>query len=122
MSLILQAPATNPETTTTLPNPEFSDVQSRKISVEVRRSMNNTKRTYVKSGTRQALSYSFTLHRAKALELRAFVLSYFRVPVYLTNHKDEKWIVYFTNNPIEFNGAGRGERTTVTLNFEGVQQ
>lgn len=128
MSVILQAPAPAIETTTVLPNPEFSDVENQKIEVQVRRSMDNTKRTYVKSNERRALSYSFVLTRAKALELRAFVESYYRVPLFLTNHKNELWLVHFTINPFEFNAAGRhksapgGEYTTISLNFEGTIQ
>ena len=126
MSVILQAPYPVIETTTTLPNPQFSDVEGRKVQVEVRRSMNNTKRTYVKSNERRALTYSFRLTRAKALELRALVTAYYRSKLLLTNHKNERWLVNFTSNPFEFTGSERaadvpgGEMVTISLNFEGT--
>lgn len=126
MSVLLQAPAPTIETTTTLPNPEFSDVENQQAEVEVRRSMNNTVRTYIKRKGRKALTYTFSLTRGKSLELRAFIEAYYSSEIYLTNHKDEKWFGNLTSNPFEFTGAGThrtapgNEYVTITLNFEGV--
>lgn len=125
--ITLQAPLPNPNATTVLPNPMFGDAQLPQRKLSIKRAMDGTVYTYVKSNARNKLQYSFRLSRMKALELRAFIQSYYRTKVRLTNHKGEVWIVYFTTNPFEFmvDGAaswpGR-EYVTVTLEFEGVQQ
>ena len=126
MTVLLQAPYPNIETTTALPNPKFSDIQNQKSNVSVRRSMENTTRTYVKKRTRHAFNYTFTLSRAKAIELERFIQIYNEIKILLTNHKDETWLVNLTGNPFEFNLAGRAadfpgkEFVTLTLSFEGI--
>lgn len=126
--MMLQAPYPAIETTSILPNPEFSDVQTGKSEIQIRRSMNNTKRTYVKSSTRELLSYTFSLTRGKSLELQAFIEAYYRFQIKLTNHKAEIWVVNIVNNPFEFTGAGRSasvygqEYVTIPLELEGIKQ
>jgi hypothetical protein len=88
MSVILQAPYPQLETASILPNPEFSDVESHQHSVIIKRSMNNTKRTYVRSSDRFLLTYTFRLTRGKALEVEAFIRAYYGSKMKLTNHKD----------------------------------
>jgi len=115
----IQAPVPNIETTTVLPSPKFSDSQSPQNEVDVKQSMNGTLYSYVKSNARHQLRYDLTLSRMKALELRAFIQSYYRAKIRLTNHLGEVWDGYLTSNPFEFNGAARGV-TTITLEFEGI--
>lgn len=121
----LQAPYPAVQTTSILPNPQFSDVESLTSTMVLKKSLNNTRRTYVSNTGLRMLTYSFRLTRGKALELREFIKAYFNQPVRLVNHKDETWIVYFTSNPFEFNGTERAvgvpgnEMQTITLNFEG---
>lgn len=119
--ILLEAPYPAIQTATGLPNPQLSDVQSRKISLEIRRSMNNTKRTYVQTNQRQALTYVIRMSRQKSLELEEFIKAYYAADVRLTNHKGEVWLVKFTANPFEFAEAGR-DNVTITLNFEGTLQ
>lgn len=119
--ILLQGPYPAIETTTALPNPQFSDTEDRRISVEVRRSLNGTKRSYVKTNLRVALDYDFTLRRGKALELREFILKYYAEKILLTNHKNEKWLVNMTMNPFEFSAIGRDEVMQIHLSFEGFQ-
>ncbi len=127
MSLILRAPVPGIVTTTVLPNPQFNDTQARKVELQIMRSMNGTRYTYVKSNDRQALSFTFLLTRKKALELRAFLVSYYRAKVQLTDHEGAIWEGYFTNNPFEFSTAGRangwpgGEYCEITLQLEAEQ-
>ncbi len=127
MSVILQAPVPQLETATILPNPEFSDVEAHQHSVIVKRSMNNTKRTYVRSSNRFLLTYTFRLTRGKALEFEAFVRCYYGSKIKMTNHKDEVWLVNFATNPFDFVGDSRAagvpgnETMTVTVGLEGEQ-
>jgi hypothetical protein len=70
------------------------------------------------------LQYSLTLSRMKALELRAFILAYYRATIKLTNHKGEVWYVQFTANPFAFSGKERSnlpgnEMSDITLEVEG---
>jgi hypothetical protein len=126
MSVILRAPYPLLQTTTVLPNPEFSDSESPRQTVEIKRAVNGTKYSYVKSNQRRKLQYGFQLTRMKALELRAFILAYYRATLLVTNHKGEVWQVKFTSNPFEFSGLGRaqgtpgGEYMDVTLELEGT--
>src|SRR5258708_1520749 len=111
MSLILRAPYPHLTTTTLLPSPEFSDSEAARQTMQASQAMDGTLYTYVKSNARSKLQYALTLSRAKALELRAFVLSYYRATVLLTNHKGETWNVKFTSNPFEFEGVERAQGT-----------
>lgn len=125
MSFLLQAPAPDVQTSSILPSPIFNDNESRRMSVSLRRSMNNTKRSYVKSSTRSRVSYSFNLTRMKGEELRNFILAYYRAKLRWTDQLGDVWEGYFTINPFEFSGAGRAagspgsEYTEVTLQMEG---
>lgn len=116
----LKAPHPELETTSILPNPQMSDVENHQTELSIKRSMNNTKRTYIKRSPRRLLTYEFILTRQKALELRAFIELYYYSRIVLINHKDEEWVVSLVNNPFEFNATFR-EYMTITLNFEGIQ-
>ena len=117
-----------PETTTFLPSPEFSDSERSRVELNIKRSMNNTKRVYVKRGQTSTLNYSFDLTKMKALELRAFILKYIDTEITLVNHKDETWRVKFSSNPFDFSAraAARNwegnELVSINLTFEGTQQ
>jgi hypothetical protein len=82
--------------------------------------------TYVKSRNgRRKFRWEFEISRHKALELRAFLNSYFSDLIEVTDHDDDKWIGYFISNPFEFAGAGRagdgwpgGETMSIFLDFE----
>lgn len=123
--IILQAPLPNLQTTTVLPSSQFSDSQSPRLKIDMKQSMNGTLYSYVKSNARQKLQYPITLSRMKALELRAFILAYYRAGIRLTNHLNEVWDVKFTANPFEFSGKSRSsdpgnEAVDITLEFEGT--
>lgn len=127
MSFQLSAPYPQLETVTFLPNPEFSDIRRPVQNVAIRRSMNNTTRTYVKTSSRKVFNYTFSLTRQKALELRAFIESYYSSQLQIIDHDSRRWIVYFTGNPFEINGAGAAlnypgsEYATIPLAFEGEE-
>lgn len=126
MTLILQAPVPLLTTTTVLPSPEFGDGEIPKHSIDVKQSMNGTLYSYVKSNARSQLQYSLTLSRMKALELRAFILAYYRAKVRLTNHKGEVWDGYFTSNPFEFSTDSKSSQPgnaslTITIDFDGTR-
>lgn len=128
MSVILQAPYPQLETASILPNPQMSDVQAQLHEVEVRRSMNNTKRTYVKSTDRELITHAYRITRGKSLELEAFINAYYGSKIKMVDHDDIAWLVYFGSNPFEFNGAGRAvgvpgdEMQTITVTYEGERQ
>jgi hypothetical protein len=127
MSVLLQAPWPALETTSVLPNPQFNDIIAPKNSVVIRRAMDGTKRTYVKSNARCKLNYTFMLSRDKALEVRAFLLSYYRAQIQLVNHLNDHWVGYLLNNPFEFLASSRadgtpgGEMFEFAMEFEGIR-
>jgi len=124
--IILQAPWPKVETTTILRSPQFNDVQAKQNTVDIKRAMDGAKTTYVKTtNSRYKLTYQFLVSRMKALELRAFVYSYYSSKIKLINHKNEIWIVNFISNPFAFEtigsakGAPGNEDVTITLELEG---
>ncbi|KKN49086.1 hypothetical protein LCGC14_0646560, partial [marine sediment metagenome] len=70
---------------------------------------------------RRKLIFSFRLTRLKALELRAFIQSYFSSTVTLVDHLDQIWIGNFVSNPFEFTSVLSSD-ATIQLEFEGVKQ
>jgi hypothetical protein len=125
------APHPGIQTISLLPNPQFSDTEALTASVSTQRATDGTLYTYVKTkGGRRKLSWTFRLLRPKALELRAFLLSYFASKVRVTDHNNRVWVGNFTNNPFEFTadsggpmlGDLRGELQSITIEFEGVEQ
>lgn len=117
------------QTYTYLPNPEFGDLEGSRQTVDIKRSINNTVYTYVKSkDLRKRLQLRFTLTRGKALELRAFIVSYYRSKIQLTDHLGQVWLGYITTNPNEFESTGRAvgapgnELQNIQIEFEGIKQ
>jgi hypothetical protein len=109
-----------------LPTPEFNDFEGSNGTINIKRSMNGDRRVYVRASLTSRLNYSFVIDRRKAIELRNFVLNNNSNYFTLENWKGELWRVQFTNNPFSFSEVGRwegdqGNRSTVTLEFEGVR-
>lgn len=127
MSFQLAAPVPGIQTISVLPSPAFNDREAGRRTVESQRAMDGTLRTYVKSSERQKLSYTFNLTRMKALELRAFIRSYYRATIQITNHKGDVWHVKFVSDPFEFETVSRAggqpgnERVSITLELEGTK-
>ncbi len=128
----LQAPYPNLQTMTVLPSPKFSDTMALTDAVTVKRAMDGTRYTYVKTkGGRKKLKWEFLLTRNKGLELRAFIQSYFASQIYVTDHLGRVWVGYFMSNPFEFDTPERGypprqgwpvgEVQAIAIEFEGTQ-
>lgn len=82
---ILQAPRPSLVATTLLPNPEFGDAERLTDEVLMKRAMDGTLYTYVKTkNSRRNLQWTFRLTRNKALELRAFVQAYYAAKIRVT--------------------------------------
>lgn len=109
-----------------LPLPELNDTQRNNDTINVRRSMAGTLHAYIKKVPTQTLSYSFILDYTKALELKEWVKRNFAESIKLTNFKGEIWQVKIVNddfsmiNESRYTGNAR-QKTTVTLEFEGVK-
>ncbi len=129
----LLAPYPRTQTITVLPNPRCSDSEALMVVVTRKTAMDGTRYTYVKrKDNRRKMLWTFMLTRNKALELRAFIYSYFASKVKVIDHNDRVWIGNFTNNPFEFDTPERsapaispmprGEAQVIELEFEGVEQ
>lgn len=131
MSFFMEAPYPAVQTLSRLPSPTFSDQEGLQSSVARKTAMDGTRYTYVKRRDRRKLRWTFRLSRNKALEVRAFFLSYFASPIRITDHRGRVWTGHFTSNPFEFESqqkAGpaispmpRGEIQTVEIEFEGEE-
>jgi hypothetical protein len=118
----LEAPYPLLQTTTLLPNPEFSDSEALTTEVKEHRSMIGTLYTYVKTkNNKRKLLMQFKLNRMKGLELRAFIRSYYLSKIRLTDHLEQVWVVNFISNPFEFDTSS-DERQNISLEFEGIQE
>ncbi len=116
----LEAPYPSVTTVTLLPDPEFSDGEGNVIEVNIKRSINGTRRTYIKRPGRTQLQWEFEMSEHKAHELRAFIRTYNAEKLRITDHNDRVWIGYFTANPVEFETV-TDEWQIVTLEFEGTE-
>jgi len=127
----LQAPYPTLQTTTILPSPQFGDSMNATDTVVVKRAMDGTRYTYVKTkGGRRKFKWAFLLSRNKALELRAFIRSYFASRIVVTDHRGRVWMGNFTSNPFEFDTTDcawppiapmpRGALQAIDLEFEGI--
>jgi len=126
MTTELRAPYPAIETITVLPNPAFGDSEALASSVSIRRSMNGTKRTYVKKNGRRRLLLDYALSRAKAHELIRFIRQYHSTRLGFQDHLDRLWQGYLIGNPLELETTRRGnganpacERVSIRIEFEG---
>jgi hypothetical protein len=128
----MTAPYPTLQTLTVMPNPQFSDQETNLNIVSRRTAMDGTRYTYVKRRSRRKLQWTFRLTRNKALEVRAFFMSYFASKIKITDHRDRIWIGNFTSNPFEFEAQSRaypaitpmprGETVSIDIEFEGEEQ
>jgi hypothetical protein len=130
---IFEAPYPAIQTTSLLPNPQFSDQEGSLDTVTRKLAMDGTRYTYVKRRNgRRKMRWTFRLTRNKALEMREFLRSYFASSVRVTDHNERVWVGNFTSNPFEFEGSARaapaiaplprGEWVNIEVEFEGVEQ
>ena len=121
------------QTTSVLPDPEFSDQEALTVSLTRKVAVDGTRYTYVKrKNDRRKLKWAFRLTRNKALELRAFICAYFASKIRAIDHHGRTWIGNFTSNPFEFDTSDRsapaltpmprGEIVNIEIEFEGVAQ
>lgn len=114
-----------PSQTIILPCPIWGDHQNYQGEINLKRAMTGLTYTYVKKSRTQKLHYSFELWTSKYLELRQYFLDHAEELMTLQNHNAETWLVFMTNNPVEFTTEMRwqpkGEKYNVTLEFEGVK-
>lgn len=131
MTFRLAAPFPAIQTFSHLPNPEFGDFEAALQGMDPKRSINNTRYTYVKRrNQRRRLSYTFNLTQAKAFEVMEFVRSYQATKLQIVDHLNQKWIGYFTTNPNEVESQALGinnaeimyGHATITLVFEAEPQ
>jgi len=120
--VILQAPARLPETTTFLKNPEFGDARGLSASVSLKRAMNGTVYTTVKTTGDERLELSFeNVTRQKALEIEDFYRLYAAEEIRLTTHNGDVYVGKFIEG-IEITPVGRGEHCQFQIVFEGTKQ
>ncbi len=111
------------QTVTYLPDPEFSDSEGLTAEISRKFSMNGTRYTYIKNkDQRRKLIMQFILTRQKALEFHAFIQSYYRFQIHLTDHNGIEWSGYFTSNPFNFETPYRSEHQNIQIEFEGIKQ
>ncbi len=121
MSLILMAPHEKPEVTSLLPSPNFGDSNDIEAEIAIKRSMNGTTRTYIKTSADDKLVYDFIMSRLKMVEVMNFISLYYTANVRLINHKGEIYVGKILNDPFEYATVRRGEEGSFRLEFRGVK-
>jgi hypothetical protein len=127
----MEAPYPMLQTFTVMPDPQFSDQEGNLNTVSRLTAMDGTCYTYVKRRTRRKMRWNFKLSRNKALEVRAFFMSYFASRIRITDHRNRIRLGYFTSNPFEFEIQSRaapvitpmprGETVSIDIEFEGEE-
>lgn len=125
---LIRAPYPAPQYTIMLPSPNWGDSVNVASTFQVLTAMDGTRFTYVHDRDgRKKLQWDFTIARNKALELRAFIKSYYNLQVQVIDHNSDVWIGYLINNPFEHTGSGKaegfpgGETMDITLEFEETE-
>ena len=119
--IILQAPYESIQFTTILPNPEFSDTINNEVGISVKRSMNGTLYSYVKTSDRKKLIYDFNMTREKSLELLEFIKVYHYYNIKMTNFKGEVWNVKLITDLHDLTAITIGEYQTIRLEMSGIK-
>jgi hypothetical protein len=117
-------------TTLELPNPELDDAVGLLADVNIKRTMDNGFRTYVRKKSRKIYKYNFTLTMQQATLLLTFYKAalWKQVTIEVQDEVEvtiETIVGYFAENPLEIIKTGRenceeqGEIVGVVLTFEG---
>lgn len=110
------------QTTTLLPNPQWSDSENILDDIMIKRQLGGGRFTYIKTkDNRRRLVFNIKMSRLKALELRAFIQTYFASTVTLIDHIEQLWIGNFTINPFDFTSIN-ADIIEISLEFEGKKQ
>ena len=130
--MFLKAPYPVLQNVTVLPSPEFSDTESALSTITLKRAMNGTRYTHLRTSDVFKFLWSFNLTRKKSLELIEFHRSYADKLWQITDHKNRELIGICMTNPLELTPQSRGvygtacssaktsyESVTVDLEFEG---
>lgn len=130
MSMVLEAPYVAPVAALILPNPELDNSEGQDLSVDLRKAIDGTRSTYVKSNNQKRIAFAWAnLGRGKLVEVEEFYKLYTGQRIRLTDFRGDVWNVIFSDNPINivvgrrsFNsGAARKESGTLELEFLGTQ-
>ncbi|MHA2218509.1 MAG: hypothetical protein ACXACY_21495 [Candidatus Hodarchaeales archaeon] len=131
MTVRFGAPYPAMQTFIHLPSPEFGNSEANTATVEFKRSVNNTKYSYVKSrASRRRLQIRFDMTQAKGFELLEFIRSYQRVQIQYFDEQGQTWVGYFITNPNETetrslainNSTAMFGYVTIQIEFEGTLQ
>ena len=129
MTMIIEGPFPGISQAIILPNPTHGNTEGRDQTVDLHKSINGTRRTYVKSSSQRRLEFSWdSLGRGKLVELQEFHKFFAGEHVKLTDFRGDVWDVIFIDQPnltVQSrsinSGAARKESGNVTLEFLGVQ-
>jgi t-SNARE complex subunit (syntaxin) len=131
MTVRFGAPYPAMQTFIHLPSPEVGNSEANTATVEFKRSVNNTKYSYVKSrASRRRLQIRFDMTQAKGFELLEFIRSYQRVQIQYFDEQGQTWVGYFITNPNETetrslainNSTAMFGYVTIQIEFEGTLQ
>lgn len=113
-----------------MPNPDHGNTKGQDLAVDFKKSIDNTRYTYVKSSSRKRLTFTWeVLGRGKLVEVQEFYKNYAGDNIRLTDFRDNSWDVIFAEDAIDITmdrrtgnvGGARYESGSLTLEFLGVK-
>jgi hypothetical protein len=127
--IILKGPYPNFTRTLILPNPDLGDSYTPIRELDVKRAVDGTVYSYLKTTTSVRLLFNIQMTRQKSLELEDFYKLNAGNKIELVNHKDIRYLAIFISeldkrnfkkswyNPSDL--LGSEEAVTISLEFEG---
>jgi hypothetical protein len=119
MSVVFIAPHVVPETSITLPNPKLSNSEGLLNSLNLQRSMNGTRRTFVKVTPDVLLRMEFDLERTQVEMVYQFIKYYSNKEVRLIYFDGKTYRGYILSNPLQIQFKNATNSADVLIEFRG---
>lgn len=119
MSTTILAPHFNPEVSITLPNPKLSNSINSNNTVKIIRSMDGTRRTYVKTNDDVTLRMEFDLSRLEAQALYELIFNYVDKKVRVITFDNTTYVCNILTNPVQLQFKNRWNSVDFLLELRG---
>jgi hypothetical protein len=119
--VILQAPYPLILVTSFLPDPEFKDEVSANVKLNLKRALNGTPYTYVKTTSKSKLEWDFDVSIWKALEINEFYQNFTTQKIKITDWNSLIYVGYFIIDEVDLTPRMIKEYCKIHLVFEVEQ-
>lgn len=102
-----------------MPNPELDDSVVARIEIKIKKAMDGTRQTHIKTTGRRIFEYSFILTQLQFLTFKVFYNTYIDKQWKIIDHNNITIQGYIQTNPLTFTAAGRN-KILLSIAFEGT--